>query len=108
MRPAERESEDTAEPADAAPPKSEEAPPLESITQPAGEAGVRGQLQKLGDEIAHLQHSLSLTAADRRTLDDARTFFRQSQQALADHDVLRADQLAKKASLLVAALEPAR
>lgn len=104
----EHASEDAPAAPDAAPAKSAEAPPLESVTEPASEAGVRNQLRTLGNEIDHLQHGFSLSATDRRTLEDARTFLLQSQQALADHDLLRADQLAKKAALLLAAVEPAR
>jgi hypothetical protein len=46
-----------------------------------------------------------LSAADRRTLEDARTFFTQSEHALAAGDLLRARNLANKASLLLDALE---
>jgi hypothetical protein len=42
---------------------------------------------------------------DRKTLDDARTFFQQSTQALNEGDLQRALMLARKASLLVSALE---
>ena len=86
--------------------KAPEAPPLESVNETASAAGVSSQLRKLGDEIAHLQHGFSLSATERRTLEDARTFLLQSQQALSDHDVLRANQLAKKAALLLSAVEP--
>jgi hypothetical protein len=46
-----------------------------------------------------------LSANDRRTLEDARTFFAQSTHAMASGDLPRALNLARKASLLLAALE---
>lgn len=92
----------------AAPAQSAEAPPLEPVTETASESVVRGQLQKLTAEFDHLQHDFGLSATDRRTLEDARTFVQQAQRALAGHDALRANQLAKKAALLLAAVEPPR
>jgi hypothetical protein len=46
-----------------------------------------------------------LSANDRRTLEDARTFFVQATHAMASGDLPRALNLARKASLLLAALE---
>ena len=92
----------------AAPNRFTEAPPLVSITEPVSDAGVHAQLQKLNDEMEHLRNGFSLSPTERRTLEDARTFLRQSEQALADHDVLRANELAKKAALLLAAVGPER
>jgi hypothetical protein len=46
-----------------------------------------------------------LSPADRKTLDDARTFFAQSTRAREEGDLQRALTLARKASLLVSALE---
>jgi hypothetical protein len=46
-----------------------------------------------------------LAAADRKTLDDARGFLAQSRRALETDDLQRAGLLARKASLLVSAVE---
>jgi hypothetical protein len=56
------------------------------------------------DRITKLSHA-GLSGVDRKTLDDARTFFRQSKQALDAGDLQRALTLARKASLLLSALE---
>jgi hypothetical protein len=44
--------------------------------------------------------------ADRQILEDARSFLTQSQQALKEHNLLKAQELAAKATLLLDALEP--
>jgi hypothetical protein len=46
-----------------------------------------------------------LSANDQKTLEDARTFFAQAARAMATGDLPRALNLARKASLLLAALE---
>jgi hypothetical protein len=46
-----------------------------------------------------------LSALEHKTLEDAGTFLVQSQRALESGDLLRAFNLARKASLLVSALE---
>jgi hypothetical protein len=46
-----------------------------------------------------------LSAPDRKILEDARAFFAQSGRALEAGDLQRALNLARKASLLVTALE---
>ena len=72
------------------------------------EAALRRQIEGLqGDvrgRIAQLNRA-ELSGAERKTLDDARTFFTQSTRALNEGDLQRALTLARKASLLVAALE---
>ena len=92
---------DTAEP----PPP---VPSLEPHESSAEEASLRSQIQGLQDDvrarIAKLSHA-GLSGADGKTLDDARTFFQQSLQALSEADLQRALTLARKASLLVLALE---
>jgi hypothetical protein len=102
-RPEERPSDDSSLAAAA---KSTEAPLLESVVAPTSEAGLRERLQKLNTEIDQFRNQYQLNSTERRTLEDARTFLSQSMQALTDHDLLRADQLAKKAAQLLAALEP--
>jgi hypothetical protein len=62
----------------------------------------------LADEINQRLARLNgaqLSANDQRTLEDARTFFAQATRAMASGDLPRALNLARKASLLLAALE---
>ena len=94
---------DTAEPP--APP----VPSLEPRESSAQQAALRRQIQGLQDDVRQRIAKLSragLSGADRKTLDDARTFFAQSTRALNEADFQRALNLARKASLLVSALEP--
>ena len=84
-------------------------PSLEPRESSAQEAALRRQIQGLQDDVRQRIAKLSragLSGADRKTLDDARTFFAQSTRALNDADLQRALNLARKASLLVSALEP--
>ncbi len=79
--------------------------PRESSAQ---ENELRRQFQTLEQNIQERLTRLSaasLSANDRRTLEDARTFFAQARQAMASGDLPRALNLARKASLLLAALE---
>jgi hypothetical protein len=50
-------------------------------------------------------NGMQLSSNDRKTLEDARTFFSQATHARASGDLPRALNLARKASLLLAALE---
>jgi len=95
-------------------PETTEAPPapqvpsLEPRESSAEEADLRRQIQGLQDDVRKRMAKLSLaglSGADRKTLDDARTFFEQSTRALNEADLQRALTLARKASLLVLALE---
>jgi hypothetical protein len=65
---------------------------------------IQGLQDDVQDRITKLSHA-GLSGVDRKTLDDARTFFRQSKQALDAGDLQRALTLARKASLLLSALE---
>ncbi len=58
---------------------------------------VRQRLARINDS--------QLTPPDRKTLDDARGFFGQSEKALQEGDLQRALVLARKAALLISALE---
>jgi hypothetical protein len=90
-----------------APPTSQ-VPALEPRESSAEIAALRHQIQGLQDDVRQRIAKLSdagLTGADRKTLDDARTFFAQSTRALNEADLQRALTLARKASLLVLALE---
>jgi hypothetical protein len=76
----------------------------------AGESeALQSQLQSQNGEIKRrideLHKSADLTATERRTLKDANSFWSQSVAALQDRDLLRARELAQKASLLLTALE---
>jgi hypothetical protein len=81
---------------------------LEPRESSAEVAAQRRQIQALQDDVRQRIAKLSragLSGADRKTLDDARTFFAQSARALNEADLQRALTLARKASLLVLALE---
>jgi alpha/beta superfamily hydrolase len=81
---------------------------LEPRESSAEEAAQRRQIQALQDDVRQRIAQLSraaLSDADRKTLDDAQTFFAQSTRALNEADLQRALTLARKASLLVLALE---
>jgi hypothetical protein len=81
---------------------------LEPRESSVEEADLRRQIQGLQldvrQRIAKLDQA-GLAGVDRKTLDDARSFFTQSTQALNEGDLQRALTLARKASLLVLALE---
>ena len=102
-----------AEPAPAANPDnpalpSAPIPALEPRESSAQEAALRREIQRLHDDVRQRLARLSqarLESSDARTLEDARTFFAQSVRALEAGDLERALNLARKASLLVRALE---
>ena len=90
-----------------APPPAE-VPALESRESTAQESERRHQYAMLAQDVQQrLQHlkGTQLSANDRHTLEDAHAFFVQSTQAFTKGDLLRALNLANKASLLLAALE---
>jgi outer membrane biosynthesis protein TonB len=90
------------------PPLPPQVPSLEPRESHAEEEGLRRQIQGLQDDVRQRIAKLNLaglSGADRKTLDDARTFFAQSTRALNEADLQRALNLARKASLLVLALE---
>jgi outer membrane biosynthesis protein TonB len=85
-----------------------EVPALEPRESSAQETALRQQVQRLQEDVRQRMARLNqarLSANERKTLDDARTFLTQSTRAYASSDLQRALNLAKKASLLVAALE---
>jgi hypothetical protein len=89
-------------------PPAPQVPSLEPRESSVDEAALRHQIQGLQldvrQRIAKLDQA-GLAGVDRKTLDDARSFFAQSTQALNEGDLQRALTLARKASLLVLALE---
>jgi hypothetical protein len=96
-----------------APPETPEPPPaavpaLAPRESTAEEASLRQQIQQLHEDVRQRMARLNkarLSSSGRKTLEDASTFFVQSTRALASGDLQRALNLAKKASLLVSALE---
>lgn len=100
--PDENTTEDTPAPPPAAVPALE---PRESSSQ---EAELQQQYQKLAEDVHQRLERLNrsqLSSNDRRTLEDARSFFAQSAHASNSGDLPRALNLAHKASLLLEALE---
>ena len=90
-----------------APPPAQ-VPSLEPLESSSQEAALRREIQGLQDDVRQRIAKLDragLSGVDRKTLDDARAFFAQSTQALKEADLQRALTLARKASLLVSALE---
>jgi type IV secretory pathway VirB10-like protein len=100
-------------PADTATPETPEPPPapvpaLEPRESTAQETALKQQIQRLHEDVRQRMARLNqarLSANERKTLADARTFLAQSVRARDSGDLERALNLARKASLLVAALE---
>jgi outer membrane biosynthesis protein TonB len=92
-----------------APPETPEpVPALGPRESTAQEAALRQQIQQLQEDVRQRLARLNearLSPSERKTLEDARTFYAQSTRALESGDLQRALNLARKASLLVAALE---
>ena len=85
-----------------------EVPALEPRQSSAQETELRDRYLKLEEDIRQRLTRLKgaqLSANEQKTLEDARTFFEQATHALASGDLPRAWNLARKASLLLAALE---
>lgn len=100
----EAEADDDAEPAS----PSAEVPVLESRQDSQRLATLRRDLtasqESTRRRLAQLDHA-QLGQGDRRTLDDAKAFLSQSERELARGEVIRASNLARKAALLVSAIE---
>jgi hypothetical protein len=94
-------SPDTPPPADAA-----QAPPLEPAGSAVSEAEIASSQHSVQRRIDSLKSTYYSTPADRQILDDARAFVNQSEQALKEHNLLKAQELVEKSSLLLDALEP--
>ncbi len=93
------------------PPPTVEVPALEPRESREKESALRNQVLELQNgvkqQIAQLEGA-QLAPADRKTLEDARTFLAQSEKALEEGDLQRSLNLARKASLLAAALRKER
>lgn len=85
-----------------------EVPALEPRESAAQQTAQRRQvinlLANIRGKVAQMKGA-SLSDSQRRTLDDAQMFVEQSQHALDANDLVRAMNLARKASLLVNALK---
>lgn len=100
-------------PADTTAPETPEPPPeavpaLGPRESTAQEAALRQQIQRSQEDVRQRLARLNearLSPSERKTLEDARTFFAQSTHALESGDLQRALNLTRKASLLVSALE---
>lgn len=102
----ETQEADEAAPADPNQPASAaETPQLQPRSSPTSRDELQARHGLLEQRIRNIERNLNFTPADRRTLEDARGFLLQSERALQGGDMLRAEQLAQKASLLLAALE---
>jgi hypothetical protein len=107
-----RAPEESSAPAETAPAAdAAQAPLLVPASAAPSEDEIRSRLSDLHRRIAGFEKSAHggvgyySTSTDRQTLDDARSFVNQSEDALKVHDLLRAQELADKASLLLDALE---
>ena len=105
-RPETQETEEVAPAADSNQPGlAGETPQLEPRSSPATREEIRKRHGELEARMRNIESGQKFSAVDRRTLEDARGFLLQSERALQAGDMLRAEQLAQKASLLLAALE---
>jgi hypothetical protein len=87
---------------------SPQVPSLAPRESSSEQATQRREIQGLQDDVQKRIAKLGaadLSAGDRKTLEDAKAFIAQSTQALIEADLQRALMLARKASLLVSALE---
>lgn len=83
-------------------------PALEPQESPAKQAQLRREISTSREDterrLAQLDR-LTLGAGDRKTLDDARAFLAQAARALEEGELVRSANLARKAALLVSAVE---
>ncbi|HEV2348523.1 MAG TPA: hypothetical protein VG028_01625 [Terriglobia bacterium] len=106
--PAETLGEAPAAPPEAVPQPTPSAPALEPRESPQQQSELRNKVVQMQESvrarIGALGHT-SMASLDRRTLEGARMFLVQSERARDSGDLQRAFNLARKASLLVDALE---
>jgi hypothetical protein len=111
-RPLRTEPAATPEPApEPVEPPLAEVPALEPLESQEQQSALRNQVVTLQENLRQRIQQLNrqgLDPAARRTLEDARAFLSQSGRALEDEDLQRSLILARKASLLVSALEKER
>jgi hypothetical protein len=85
-----------------------EVPSLETRASPQQQNALRAQLAATQQQLQRRIDELSghqLADEARKTLDNARVFLAQSQRAMEQNDLQRAQMLAEKAGLLVSSLE---
>ncbi|HEY6290701.1 MAG TPA: hypothetical protein VI455_03950 [Terriglobia bacterium] len=106
------EGEGTLAPADTTGPADVPEPPqLEPLSSNSPENETRdlqARQEQMRGQIGDLEKNPGLSESDRRTLRDAEAFLSQSRRALDDHNLLRARELANKASQLLSAVTPGR
>ena len=95
------------------PPEEEtaEVPALQSALSPSQASELRSRVLRLQEGIEKRITLLSkewLSPGERSTLEGARGFLQQSQKALQESDLQRADNLAHKADVLVTSVEQSR
>jgi len=89
-------------------PPAPEVPPLEPRESTQQESVLRRDIQGLQDSVQQHITRLDparLSNAEKKALEDARTFLAQSSRALDEGDLQRSLNLARKASLVVTAVE---
>jgi hypothetical protein len=92
-------------------PDTVQAPSLEPAAAAASEEEIKARQSDVRRRIDGFEKNggggvgYYSTSADRQILEDARSFVAQSEQALKVHDLLKAQELVEKASLLLDALE---
>lgn len=92
----------------AATPPAGDAPQLQPMRSVQQQAALERQVKSLQGGLQRRMAKLSqrsLSAVDQKTLTDARTLLVQSNEAMKNGDFLQSLNLAKKADLLVAAVE---
>jgi hypothetical protein len=102
------ETDEHPPPQDDAETPSADVPVLAPRKSTSEETELRRQFLSLDQDIRQRLAKLGgaqLSANNQKTLDDARTFFAQATSAMASGDLPRAINLARKAGLLLAALE---
>lgn len=97
--------EEADEPETAPAAEAPQAPSLEPAASAASEEAIAASQNSIQRHIDALGNSDSFAPADRQILQDARSFLTQSEQALKEHNLLKAQELAGKATLLLEALE---
>jgi hypothetical protein len=86
-------------------PDSAQAPLLQPASSAASQDEIAARQSGVRRRIDGLNNRYDSSPEDRQVLEDARAFVNQSERALKEHNLLKAQELAEKASLLLDALE---
>jgi len=100
-----RPTEEAQEPESVPAAEPAQAPPLEPASSASSEAEIAASQASIQRRIEALGDNQSFAPPDRQILQDAHSFLTQSEQALKEHNLLKAQELAGKATLLLDALE---